>query len=85
MYCISTSPTLFLNYFICSFRCRGCQCDLFVVVYFVELARQLLAGADEFDTRAWAVAVGIVMGTLILLGLGTCFLLYQECRIPSGK
>lgn len=48
-----------------------------------ELARQLLAGADEFDTRAWAVAVGIVMGTLILLGLGTCFLLYQECRMPS--
>ncbi|XP_044759519.1 protein turtle homolog A isoform X3 [Coccinella septempunctata] len=41
------------------------------------------AGADEFDTRAWAVAVGIVMGTLILLGLGTCFLLYQECRRPS--
>ncbi|XP_045463174.1 protein turtle homolog A isoform X2 [Harmonia axyridis] len=41
------------------------------------------AGADEFDTRAWAVAVGIVMGTLILLGLGTCFLLYQECRMPS--
>ncbi|XP_045463175.1 protein turtle homolog A isoform X3 [Harmonia axyridis] len=40
-------------------------------------------GADEFDTRAWAVAVGIVMGTLILLGLGTCFLLYQECRMPS--
>ncbi|XP_008190805.1 contactin-1 isoform X3 [Tribolium castaneum] len=41
------------------------------------------AGADKFDTRVWAVAVGIVMGTLILLGLGTCFLLYQECRLPS--
>ncbi|KAK9881587.1 hypothetical protein WA026_016458 [Henosepilachna vigintioctopunctata] len=48
-----------------------------------ELARQLLAGADKFDTRAWAVAVGVVMGTLILLGLGTCFLLYQECRLPD--
>jgi hypothetical protein len=48
-----------------------------------ELARRMLAGADKFDTRVWAVAVGIVMGTLILLGLGTCFLLYQECRLPS--
>ncbi|KAJ8934897.1 hypothetical protein NQ318_002651 [Aromia moschata] len=48
-----------------------------------ELARHMLEGADKFDTRVWAVAVGIVMGTLILLGLGTCFLLYQECRIPG--
>lgn len=48
-----------------------------------ELARQLLAGAEDFDTRAWAVAVGIVMGTLVLLGLGVCFLLYQECRLPK--
>lgn len=51
----------------------------------IELARRLLEGADKFDTRVWAVAVGIVMGTLILLGLGTCFMLYQECRIPGGK
>lgn len=50
-----------------------------------ELARRMLAGADKFDTRVWAVAVGIVMGTLVLLGLGTCFLLYQECRLPNGK
>nr|XP_023026502.1 contactin-1 isoform X2 [Leptinotarsa decemlineata] len=50
----------------------------------IELARHLLEGADEFDTRVWAVAVGIVMGTLILLGLGTCFLLYQECKVPGG-
>ncbi|KAJ8922224.1 hypothetical protein NQ315_004161 [Exocentrus adspersus] len=48
-----------------------------------ELARHLFEGADKFDTRVWAVAVGIVMGTLILLGLGTCFLLYQECRTPG--
>ncbi|XP_019864987.1 contactin-3 [Aethina tumida] len=46
-----------------------------------ELARHLLEGADKFDTRVWAVAVGIVMGTLVLLGFGTCFLLYQECKI----
>ncbi|KAJ8969491.1 hypothetical protein NQ317_009213 [Molorchus minor] len=48
-----------------------------------ELARHMLEGADKFDTRVWAVAVGIVMGTLVLLGLGICFLLYQECRIPG--
>ncbi|KAL3285929.1 hypothetical protein HHI36_000447 [Cryptolaemus montrouzieri] len=48
-----------------------------------ELARQLLAGAEDFDTRAWAVAVGVVMGTLILLSMGMCFLLYQECRLPT--
>lgn len=48
-----------------------------------ELARHLLEGADKFDTRAWAVAVGIVMGTFILLGIGTCFMLYQECRVPG--
>ncbi|XP_030750433.1 contactin-1 isoform X2 [Sitophilus oryzae] len=40
-------------------------------------------GADKFDTRWWAVAVGIVMGTLVLLGIGTCTLLYQECRVTT--
>ncbi|CAH0548017.1 unnamed protein product [Brassicogethes aeneus] len=48
-----------------------------------ELARHLLEGADKFDTRVWAVAVGIVMGTLVLLAFGTCFLLYQECRMAT--
>lgn len=51
----------------------------------LDLARHLLVGAEKFDTRVWAVAVGIVMGTLVLLGLGTCFLLYLECRVPGGK
>ncbi|XP_031356484.1 protein sidekick-1 isoform X4 [Photinus pyralis] len=51
----------------------------------LELARHFLEGADKFDTRMWLVAVGVVMGTLVVLGLGTCFLLYQECRAPSGK
>ncbi|KAK4872441.1 hypothetical protein RN001_014470 [Aquatica leii] len=49
----------------------------------LELARHFLEGADKFDTRMWLVAVGVVMGTLVVLGLGTCFLLYQECRTPS--
>lgn len=64
------------------------NCDILVLAsykFILELARHLLDGADKFDTRIWAVAVGIVMGTLILLGLGTCFLLYQECRVPGGK
>lgn len=48
-----------------------------------ELARHLLEGADKFDTRWWAAAVGVVMGTLVLLGIGTCVLLYQECQMPT--
>ncbi|XP_022903086.2 cell adhesion molecule DSCAM isoform X1 [Onthophagus taurus] len=45
-----------------------------------QLAARLLAGAQTFDTRIWIIAVAIVMGTLTVLGLGTCLLLYQECR-----
>ncbi|KAF5272745.1 hypothetical protein FQA39_LY07772 [Lamprigera yunnana] len=48
----------------------------------LELARHFLEGADKFDTRVWCIAVGVVMGTLVVLGLGTCFLLYRECRAP---
>ncbi|KAF2905237.1 hypothetical protein ILUMI_00961 [Ignelater luminosus] len=50
----------------------------------LELARHFLQGAEKFDTRMWVIAVGVVMGTLVLLGVGTCLLLYQECRAPSG-
>ncbi|XP_011883320.1 PREDICTED: contactin-6 [Vollenhovia emeryi] len=49
----------------------------------LELARHLLAGVENFDTRVWVAAVGIVMGTLLILGLGTCYLLYRECKAPS--
>ncbi|KAK9696126.1 Fibronectin type III domain [Popillia japonica] len=49
----------------------------------IELARHLLEGAETFDTRIWIIAVAIVMGTLTILGLGTCFLLYQECKMPG--
>ncbi|KYN18855.1 Down syndrome cell adhesion molecule-like protein 1, partial [Trachymyrmex cornetzi] len=49
----------------------------------LELARHLLAGVENFDTRVWVAAVGIVMGTLMILGLGTCYLLYRECKAPS--
>lgn len=47
-----------------------------------ELARHLLAGVENFDTRVWVAAVGIVMGTLMILGIGTCYLLYRECKVP---
>ncbi|XP_050315911.1 cell adhesion molecule DSCAM isoform X2 [Anthonomus grandis grandis] len=40
-------------------------------------------GAGEFDTRWWAVAVGVVLGSLILLSIGVCTLLFQECRNPQ--
>lgn len=49
-----------------------------------ELARHFFEGTEKFDTRVWVAAVGIVMGTLTFLGLGTCYLLYQECRAPSA-
>lgn len=55
------------------------------IFWFPELRRHLLEGADKFDTRIWVIAVGIVMGTLVVLGFGTCFLMYQEFRAPSGK
>ncbi|KAK0079573.1 hypothetical protein PV325_001058 [Microctonus aethiopoides] len=42
----------------------------------LELAKHLLTGVENFDTRIWVAAVGIVMGTLMVLGLGTCYLLY---------
>ncbi|XP_033225115.1 protein turtle homolog A isoform X2 [Belonocnema kinseyi] len=51
----------------------------------LELARHLLQGAENFDTRVWVAAVGIVMGTLMILGLGTCFLLYRECRASCTR
>lgn len=40
--------------------------------------------AQNFDTRVWIAAVGVVMGTLVILTLGTCIVLYKECREPIG-
>ncbi|XP_060520909.1 cell adhesion molecule DSCAM isoform X2 [Cylas formicarius] len=54
-----------------------------VSVYGVTLDSYKETGADQFDTRIWAAAVGVVMGTLVLLGIGTCILLYQECKTPT--
>ncbi|XP_046390641.1 protein turtle homolog A isoform X2 [Ischnura elegans] len=49
----------------------------------IELARHLLEGAEEFDTRVWVAAVAVVMGTLLMLAVGTCYLLYKECQTPN--
>ncbi|XP_020290361.1 contactin-2 [Pseudomyrmex gracilis] len=49
----------------------------------LELARHFLDGVENFDTRIWLAAVGIVMGTLTILGIGTCYLSYRECKAPS--
>ncbi|XP_022207986.2 uncharacterized protein LOC111064545 [Nilaparvata lugens] len=55
----------------------------------IELGRHLLEGAETFDTRVWVVAVAVVMGTLLVLALGTCYALYTECRtrphVPLSK
>uniref|UniRef100_A0A1B6CS62 Fibronectin type-III domain-containing protein n=1 Tax=Clastoptera arizonana TaxID=38151 RepID=A0A1B6CS62_9HEMI len=51
----------------------------------IELGRHLLEGAETFDTRVWVAAVAIVMGTLVVLALGTCYALYRECHIPLSK
>jgi biotin transporter BioY len=50
-----------------------------------ELARHLLEGAENFDTRVWVVAVAVVMGTLVVLSIGTCYLLCKEYNMPACK
>ncbi|XP_054289240.1 protein turtle homolog A isoform X2 [Macrosteles quadrilineatus] len=48
----------------------------------IELGRHLLEGVETFDTRYWVAAVAVVMGTLVVLALGTCYALYRECHLP---
>lgn len=36
--------------------------------------------AKNFDTRAWIVAVGIVLSAFVVLSLGICIVLYKECQ-----
>lgn len=40
--------------------------------------------AKGFDTRIWIAAVGVVMGTLVILTCGTCIVLYKECKESPG-
>lgn len=50
-----------------------------------DLIRRIMIDAQNFDTRVWIAAVGVVMGTLVILTLGTCIVLYKECREPIEK
>ncbi|XP_055523811.1 uncharacterized protein LOC129717721 isoform X2 [Wyeomyia smithii] len=50
-----------------------------------DLIRRIMIDAQNFDTRVWIAAVGVVMGTLVILSLGTCIVLYKECREPIEK
>lgn len=47
----------------------------------IELAKHLLEGAETFDTRVWVAAVAVVMGTLIVLGSATIYILYKESHL----
>lgn len=43
------------------------------------------AGTQQFDTRWWTVAVGVVLGMLIVLTLGTFVLYYRDYRRCSNN
>lgn len=45
---------------------------------FADLIRMIMKDAKNFDTRAWIVAVGIVLGAFVVLSLGICIVLYKE-------
>ncbi|XP_049780635.1 protein turtle homolog A isoform X2 [Schistocerca cancellata] len=40
-----------------------------------------MEATTSHDTQE--IAVAVVMGTLLMLAIGTCYLLYKECHIPS--
>lgn len=62
------TPSSFVTYYTC----------------IVDLLRRIMIDAENFDTRVWIVAVSIVMGSLLILSLGTCLVLYKECRDSTG-
>ncbi|XP_028035921.1 Down syndrome cell adhesion molecule-like protein 1 homolog [Bombyx mandarina] len=45
-----------------------------------ELYKHFLEGVETFDTRTWVAAVCVVMGTLLVLAVGTCAVLCREWR-----
>lgn len=45
-----------------------------------ELYRHFLQAAESFDPRTWVAAVCIVLGTLVLLAVGTTAVLCREWR-----
>jgi len=50
-------------------------------VVYIELSKHFLDGVDTFDVRIWIIAVGIVISTLVILGVATCCLFYKEYTI----
>jgi hypothetical protein len=48
---------------------------------FLELSKHFIEGVDTFDVRIWIIAVGIVISTLVILGVATCCLFYKEYTI----
>ncbi len=51
----------------------------------IELRKHFLDGVDSFDVRIWIIAVGIVVSTLVVLGVATCCLFYKEYNMHLGK
>uniref|UniRef100_A0A8D8YB76 Protein turtle homolog A n=1 Tax=Cacopsylla melanoneura TaxID=428564 RepID=A0A8D8YB76_9HEMI len=50
----------------------------------IQLARHLLIGLEDFDTRIWLAAVTFVMTTLLILVIAILWLFLREChRSPS--
>ncbi|XP_070493479.1 contactin-1 isoform X4 [Chironomus tepperi] len=48
-----------------------------------DLIMRILEDAKEFKKEYWIIAVGIVMGTLLILTIGTTLILWKECRESS--
>ncbi|XP_008470661.1 Down syndrome cell adhesion molecule homolog [Diaphorina citri] len=46
----------------------------------IQLARHLLIGLEDFDTRIWLGAVAFVLGTLLVLIIAILWLFLRECR-----
>lgn len=49
-----------------------------------ELIRILMRDAKDFDVMVWFYAVGIVMGSMVILGLTVCILLIRDCYEDDG-
>lgn len=49
----------------------------------IQLARHLLIGLEDFDTRIWLGAVACVLGTLVVLITVILYLFLRECKTNS--
>lgn len=46
----------------------------------LELVRHMLAGSDEYTVTAWVLAVSLVMGTIVMLCIASCWLIYKDWK-----